>query len=460
VPILLLGLNHKTASVELREKLSLSATALQTAYADLRIQWEAQQASEPIINELAILSTCNRLEIYAFAENAENGIRFLKDYLSNLQNVPLSELRGHLYSYIGDDATEHLMRVACGLDSMILGETQILGQVTQAYEVAHDAGMTGAILSHLFAQAIHTGKRARTETAISRYTTSVSHAAALLLIEKLTSRGKARILILGAGEMASLAAQALKRFDSEMSFINRSYERAEAMAKAFGGKAYRWLDIHDALNWADGVISATGAAHSVISRQLVEAVLHERENRPLVFVDIAVPRDVENSVRELSGVQVYDIDDLQAVVDSNIELRKAAIPEVETIIQVEMARFAEWYHSRQVSPVIKSLRDWAQTIADDELNQTLNRLSDADERTREIVSRLAHRLVNRLLHEPTSRLKIQANEGNGYAYAHAVRELFALNTLDVVECQDKTACGFAEQSHSNPECNLQCIVNP
>jgi glutamyl-tRNA reductase len=321
--------------------------------------------------------------------------------------------------------------------------------------------MTGAILSHLFAQVIHTGKRARSETAISRYTTSVSHAAAQLLMQKLKPQRKPRILIVGAGEMARLAAQTVKRFDSKINFVNRSYERAETMAIQFGGRAMDWSKLHDALLWADGIISATGAAHSVISRQLVEAVLQERENRPLVFVDIAVPRDVEDSVRELSGVQVYDIDALQLVVDSNIKLRKAAIPEVERIIQEEQARFAEWYQSRQVSPVIKTLREWAQTIADDELSQTLSRLSDADERTREIVSRLAHRLVNRLLHEPTSQLKIQATEGNAHAYAHAVRELFSLNSLDMVECQNKTDCGVAgEPSQKKAECNLQCILNP
>jgi glutamyl-tRNA reductase len=315
-----------------------------------------------------------------------------------------------------------------------------------------------AVLSHLFAQAIHTGKRARTETAISHYTTSVSHAGALLMMEKLNQRRTARVLLIGAGEMAVLAAQALKRFDvNDLAFVNRTYNRAETLANDFGGKPLTWYQLEEAMLWADGMICATGAPHTVIYRHDVEAVLHQRDNRPLVIMDIAVPRDVENSVRELPGVQYHDIDDLQSVVDANMELRKAAIPPVETIIQQEMARFIEWYRGLQVTPVIKTLGEWAQSIADDELVQTLNRLPDADERTRQIVSRMAHRLVNRLLHEPTSRLRMQASKGNGYCYAHVVRELFALKELDVLECQrDEAGCAFAGQTADNmtTQCNL------
>jgi glutamyl-tRNA reductase len=464
VAIILVGLNHRTSPVELRERLSLSDSALQSAFADLRSQFricaDSKQPS-PIINEVVILSTCNRLEVYASADHLEDGIAFIEQSLAKLHIVPLAELKGYLYSQIGDDVVLHLMRVACGLDSMILGETQILGQVTQAFEEAHKAGMTGPILSHLFAQAIHTGKRARTETPISRYTTSVSHAGALLLLEKLYQPDTARILIVGAGEMAVLAAQALKRFNiRDLMFINRTYERAEALANEFGGTALTWFQLEEALVRTDAVICATGAPHTVIYRRDVEVVLHQREGRPLVMMDIAVPRDVEDSVRDLPGVQYYDIDDLQSVVDTNVELRKAAVPQAETIIQHEMLRFAEWYHSRQVTPVIKTLREWAQSIADDELEQTLNRLADADERTRLIVSRMAHRLVNRLLHVPTSRLRIQASEGNGSGYAHAVRELFALNELDAVECQHhEVGCAAVSQAdQTENQCTLQCIL--
>ncbi|MDL1882231.1 glutamyl-tRNA reductase [Anaerolineae bacterium CFX8] len=466
VTIVVVGLNYRTAPVEIREKLTLSGCALQIALEDLRVYTSPVSNNGkyplPRIDEAAILSTCNRLEVYISTHNPDNGIALVEQFLSGLQNISMTELKGHLYNLVGDDALQHLMRVACGLDSMILGETQILGQVTQAFEEAHNAGITGPILSHLFAQVIHAGKRARTETPISRYTTSVSHAGVSLLMEKLNQRRTAHVVIIGAGEMATLAVQALKRFEvNDLVFLNRTYSRAEVLANDFGGKAFTWHQLEESLVWADAVICATGAPHVVIDRHDVEAVLQRRENRPLVIMDIAVPRDVEDTVRELSGVQVYDIDDLQSVVDSNVELRKAAIPQVKTIIQQEMVRFAEWYHSRQVTPVIKTLREWAQSIADEELVQALNRLSDADERTREIVSRMAHRLVNRLLHEPTSRLRIQASEGNGYGYAHAVRELFALNTLDTIECQQEgIGCSWAGQTApaATTQCNLHCIL--
>jgi glutamyl-tRNA reductase len=316
----------------------------------------------------------------------------------------------------------------------------------------------------LFANVIHTGKRARTETPISRYTTSISHAGAALIMEKLGQRD-VNVVLLGAGEMAVLAAQALQRFNiREMTFINRTDERANALAEEFGGTALGWFQLEEALVKADAVICATAAPHTIIYRRDIEAVLGQREGRPLVIMDIAVPRDVEATVRGLPGVQYYDIDDLQSVVDTNIAQRRAAAPQVEAIIQQETMRFAEWFASRQVTPVIKDLREWGQNIAEEELLQTLNRLSDADERTRQVVSQLAHRLVNRLLHEPTARLRLQANEGNGYAYAHAVRELFALNIdeveLDTHECQcDGLRVTTVEKAEPPLHaCNLQCIV--
>jgi glutamyl-tRNA reductase len=468
VTIVVVGLNYRTAPVEIREKLTLSGCALQIALEDLRAYTQPSNGSLPSkhtsarLDEAVILSTCNRLEVYLSAHHPDDAISLIVEFLSGLQNIPVSQLIGHLYRCTGDDAIRHLMRVACGLDSMILGEPQILGQVTQAFEDARSAGMTGAILSHLFAQVIHTGKRARTETPISRYTTSVSHAGALLLMDTLKSTLTPpitpHVVIIGAGEMAVLAAQALRRFDSvDLAFMNRTYTRAESLANDFGGTSLTWYQFEEALVWADAVICATGAPHTVIYRRDVEALLPQRGNRPLVIMDIAVPRDVEDTVGELSNVRVFDIDDLQSAVDSNVEMRKASVPQVEAIISQEMARFAEWLTSRQVTPVIKTLREWAQSIADEELVQTRSRLGDADERTRQIVSRMAHRLVNRLLHEPTSRLRIQASEGNGYGYAHAVRELFALNNLDAIQCQGHNS-GCALSGQADHTCTLQCIL--
>lgn len=457
--IAVIGVNHRTAPVEIREKLMLSGEALQTALDTLRIASEPGSSSPSAVDEAVILSTCNRLEVYISTPQVEDAVARVERMLAALRDITPAELQAYLYVHTSDDATRHLMRVASGLDSMILGESQVLGQVTQAFEDARCAGMTGPILSHLFAQAIHTGKRARTETPISRFTASVSHAGALLLQDKLDQHGTNRVLVIGAGEMAVLAAQALKRFAiNDVMFVNRTYARAEALAQDFEGRAQTWYQLDEAVVWADAIICATRAPHAILYHDDIEALLPRREGRRLVILDIAVPRDVDTAVGNLPGIQYYDIDDLQSVVDANLELRKAAIPQVEEIICEEMARFAEWYRGRQVTPVIRTLREWAQSIADDELAQTLNRMPDADEHTREIVGRMAHRMVNRLLHQPTTHLRIQAKEGHGHAYAHAVSELFGLSDSCTYECQCAEPPSAVQTGSAAAPCNLECIL--
>lgn len=465
--VVVFGLNYRTAPVQLREKLTLSGLTLQAAFRELCTYCsccaaDSERTSPSPIDEVVILSTCNRFEFYMSSQQPQQAIRLIESFLVQSRDITLAALRSHRYSYAEDSAVEHLMRVACGLDSMILGESQILGQVTQAFEDAQSAGTTGAVLSHLFAQVIHTGKRSRTETPIGRYTTSVSHAGARLLLERLEQRRDARVLVIGAGEMAVFGAQALKRFGfRDLMFINRTYDKAQSLAKDFNGKCLPWSQLGEALSWADAVVSATGAPHTVIYRNDIEMVLVRRNHRSLVLMDIAVPRDIEAEVDELPDVQVFDIDDLRSVVDNNVALRKASIPQVEAIIQQEMARFLEWYHGRQVTPVIRTLREWAQGVAEEELMQTLNRIPDSDEHTRQIVTLLAHRLVNRLLHQPTARLRMQAHEGNGHGYAHAVKELFALHELSMTECHcDSVDCAPADpdQNQSATPCTLQCIL--
>lgn len=463
--IALVGLNFRTAPVDLREKLALSGDALAQALAALRNWRDAPHNGEQRLapDEVAIVSTCNRLEIYIAAPHARQTAAAALAHIARLNQLSPHELDGHMYEFSGDSAVKHLMRVACGLESMILGETQILGQVTQAFEDARAAGATGPILSHLFAQAIHCGKRAHSETLISRRATSVSSAGVRALLEALPHAESRRFLVVGAGEMATLAAQAVYRLGrADLRIVNRTYAHAQALATNFNATPLAWHQLVEGLAWADAVVSATSAPHTVIHRSDLDAALPQRGGRPLAILDIAVPRDVEDSVRALPEIRYLDIDDLQSVVDANVEQRAAAIPAVEAIIDVEMARFCEWYHGRQVAPVIKTLREWAEGIAADELDQTLNRLSSADERTRQLVSRLAHRLVNRLLHEPTSRLRLQASEGNGTGYAHAVRELFALNELDAFECStEDERCAYQPAGEAAPvQCNLRCILPP
>lgn len=450
--IILVGLNHRTAPVELREQLALTGCAHQMALETFHTYTAGTDLQEGVI-----LSTCNRLEMYATAESTQVGWQKIEHFLSHLQNIPLQELHPHLYFLEGRPAVQQLMRVACGLDSMILGEPQILGQVTQAYHDAQTAYLTGPLLSHLFMQAIHAGKRARNETDISRYTTSVSHAGALLVLDKLAERRTSNILVVGAGEMAILAAQSLKNLGMEnIAFINRTYNRAEALASELGGQAMSWYQLGEALNWSDAVITATGAPHTVIYAKDVQQELAKRQKQSLLFVDIAVPRDVEVAVGELPGVERYDIDELQSIVDANAVQRQAEIPRVEKIIEYETHAFHEWHTGRQVSPVIRNLRRWANEVAQKELTQALNRLNDTDERTVQAVTRLAHRLVNKLLHEPTVRLRGQAADGNGFGYAQAIAELFGLDDIDCELEQD--ICHHNGNGHRTAmPCNLQCI---
>jgi len=439
MPILLVGLNHRTAPVELREKLSLEGYGLSMALEEMPVHASALDGDPALglehlplaLREGVILSTCNRLELYAVAGQIAGGRAATENFLSRLQGIPLSHLKPYLYFMHDWEVVAHLMRVAAGLDSMILGEPQILGQVASAYTAAKAASTTGPLLSQLFAQAIHSGKRVRTKTDISQHTTSVSHAAVSLAEQRLGGLAAFRVLVVGGGEMAELALQALaQRGAAHLTCVNRTHSRAMALAEQFNGEALAWRQLDEALSWADVVVSATGAPHTVIHVDDVAGALPARQGRPLTFIDLAVPRDVEEQVGALPGVALFDIDSLQATLDEHLAQREAAIPQVEAIIAEEMDRFAAWLSSREVTPVIADLRAWAKGVAQAEVERALNRLPELGQHEREVVEMLAHRLVNKLLHEPTTRLKEQAASGDGYLAAHLLRELFALHNSE------------------------------
>ena len=438
--IILVGLNHHTAPVALREQLSLSGCALDLALTDLNAIRSGPErsnghASSGGIHESVTLSTCNRLEVYSVTGDAAAGFAAIEGFLAGLQALPLEELHPHLYLRKERDAVEHLIRVAAGLDSMILGEPQILGQVAQALARSQSAGTAGLVLSQLFARAVHGGKRARSETAISRHTTSVSHAAARLARDAFGDLCEARVLIVGAGETAELVATAmLDEGARRITCINRTYERAERLARRFEGCAYHWGRLADALAEADVIVTATGAPHTVIYRDDVAQVLPRRAGKPLVIVDVAVPRDVEPEVGELPGVVRYDIDHLQDAVDANRAQREAVVPQVECIVGQETDAFLCWMRGRQVVPVLIELRQRAQMVARAEVDQALRRLDHPDPRTEQLMALLAHRIVGKLLHEPTVRLKAEAANGNGIVYADALRELFALEASGGAPC--------------------------
>jgi glutamyl-tRNA reductase len=447
MPIITVGLSHRTAPVALRESISITEDLLPDALLQLH--------AFPCIKEVAILSTCNRLEIYAVAKQPQQGWRAIESFLHQWCGDPTVDLAPHLYSYSGRAAAEHLMKVACGLDSQILGEPQILGQVGFTLRAAQQVGSTGPVLHRLLNGAIHAGKRARAETAISRYTTSTSHAAVLLAEAHIPDLVNANALVVGAGEMAHLAVKALHQHNARnIGCINRTYARAAELVQEISGRAFNWFHLDEALRWADVVITATGAPHTVIHAEEVAEILPQRQGRPLVFVDIALPRDVEQGVGDLPGVIRYDIDDLRARLDKNLAQREATRPEVEAIIGEKMAAFTQWLQSRKAVPTIVGLRRKVTDIAHAELAEALAQMPDLDEREEEIVRRMVHRLVNKVLHEPTVQLKSTSaiSPETGQEYAEAMRDLFGLHAVEE-EWADVDSLHPREDACTSPHCS-------
>lgn len=412
------GLNQRTAPVAVRELLACAPA-------------EVAPASSPSGSpgqECVVLSTCNRLEVYCCAAwDAETNLRLVEASLTGRARLDPWALAGHLYFMQGAETVRHLMSVAAGLDSQALGETQVLGQVAQSLGDARLAGSAGPVLTHLFDLAVHAGKRARCETEISRHTISIGHEAVNLVERALGSRPDASILVVGAGETAELALQALRtRGGFHVSCTSRSDVRARVVAERTGCGVLEWQDLSSAMAWADAVITATGAPHPVIHAHDVAPALARREGRRLLFVDIAVPRNVDQEVRDLPGVTVHDIDEIETTLDANLALRRAAIPQVERIIDEETQSMLDWLHGRQVVPVIRGLRDHGRALAAAEADAALRELEGLGPEGEQIVLRMAHRIVSKLLHEPTARLKDHAARGDGYGYAHAVVELFGL----------------------------------
>lgn len=426
ISILLVGLNHRTAPIVVREQLSFDACALPMVASDLY----AAGANLGVLQEVVVISTCNRLEVYAITTAPAQAIALIEAQIARQRQMTPDELATYVYVKAGDAAIEHLLRVASGLDSLILGEAQILGQVANALAAAHSSGASGPMLTQLFNRALHCGKRARTETPIGSYTTSISHAAVRHAEAVLGDLSQCRALLIGAGEMAELAATALQQHRiASILCINRTLTRAEQLAMKVGGRAVEWSRLDEALTAVDLVISATAAPHVVLTREQVARAIRARAERPLLLFDIALPRDIDPAIDALPAVLRYDIDHLRSSIDANLARREAAIPLVEAIIAEETAALQAWLGGRQVLPIVVDLRRHAERIAHQEVQRTLQRLrhhTPDHDRISQEVERLADRIVAKLLHEPTVRLKAQAADGNGVAYAQALSELFAL----------------------------------
>ena len=454
--IICLGLSHHTAPVTLRERLNYPPLALKAALA----RFGCGRGERPAgLDELVILSTCNRLELYAVMPDAAAGPRqpadesaaspvadgiaasqladgftALRDFIAETHELPVAELGDSFYRLAGPAAIDHLGRVACGLDSMILGEPQILGQVTEAYALALGQGACGPVLSALFQAATRAGKRARTETGISRNPASLSSVAVKLAEKVMGAASQPRtladcqVLVVGAGEMAGLAVEALRaRGAARITVVNRTQARAADLAERWGARALTFEHLGQALAEADIAISSTDAPHFVITADTAQPALAERPGRPLVLIDIAVPRDVEPEVRNLPNVHYFDIDDLEAHLNGSLAERRQAVPRVEAIAGEEMGRFSDWLSGLEVAPIIAGLRARADAIRRAEVDKTLRRLPNLTDGERQHIESMAEALVNKLLHEPTGRLKAAASNGHAADYAAAVRDLFALD---------------------------------
>lgn len=426
--IVLVGLNHKVAPVEVRERLAFGGSGLKDA---LGLFQSHDGACHPYGAEGVILSTCNRLEVYTLASCGSEGQDAVCRLLEDCHGESRDSFLPHLYTSTNEEAARHLFSVAAGLDSMVLGEHQILGQVTEAMETALSEKAAGKVLSSLFRHAIEAGKRARTETAISEGTTSISHVAVELARKIFGDLRACRVLLIGAGEMAETAARVLVESGVEsVSILNRTEERAERLASQFEAQAFGWEELEQALVWADIVISSTAAPHAIIRPNQVRRANLKRRHRPLFLIDIAVPRDVDPGVSRIDSVYLYDIDDLEAVVENSLAERRREVPKVQTIVEEAEREFMAWYRSLDVVPTIVDVRKQAHWMREVEVEKALRRLPDLSSDEQEIVRAMAKRIVNRLLHHPTICLKEHASCSDGYQYAEVARDLFGVDRKD------------------------------
>jgi glutamyl-tRNA reductase len=420
VSLVVVGLNHRTAAVDLLERMTVPPAGLPKALRAL--------AEREHLAEVALLSTCNRTEVYARTTRFHSGVDDARHFLADLAGLDPDDLAGSLYTYHDDAAVAHLFGVAAGLDSMIIGEAEILGQVREAWRRAEREQTTGPLLSRAFEHAIQVGKRARTETGIGRHAVSVSSAAVALAAERIGSLAGRRVLVLGAGGVGEGMAVALAGAGvGEIVVANRSAARARELARRVDGRAISLDEVPDTLVDADVLLASTGAPSVLIERGDMEDVMTRRDGRALLVVDVAVPRDVDPGVGQVFGITLLDIEALRAFGEQSLEQRRAEIGKVRLIITDELDRFRVERNQREVAPVVAALHDRADEIRAAELSRRAARLDELDPVARALVEQVTRAVVNRLLHEPTVRVKDAAGSASGELLADALATLFALD---------------------------------
>ena len=421
--VVVVGLNHRTVPLDLLERMAIPRDRLAKALGDL--------GSRPFVTEAVLLSTCHRTEAYVVAEKFHGAVQDVRHFLSELAFVPPEEFSDHLYTYYDDAAAAHLFSVAAGLDSVVLGESQILGQVRDAWEAGRREGTSGSQLGTLFRHALEVGKRARAETAIGRGVTSLSQAAVAMARERSGTLAGRRILVIGAGKMGegigeNVVADLAGWTGSEVLVANRTWERALALASRIGGRAVQMDALGDALADVDLVFTSASGPGEVIDHDNLEPVMAARDGRPLLIVDLGLPRNVDPGVRSLAGVTVFDLGDLRSFVQVGLDQRRKEVIPVRAMVAREVSRYVDVTTARGMAPTVAALYDQGEQVRQAELERFRARLSALDARQREAVEALTRGIVAKLLHPPAVNVKDAAGSARGDRLAGALRELFGI----------------------------------
>ena len=418
--LILVGVNHKTTPVEIRERLAFTKGKIEDSIERL--------VSFPEIIEHTILSTCNRVEIYARAKNPDSGIECIKKFICDFHGLSVSELEQHFYSFRDEEAVEHLFRVSSSLDSMVLGEAQILGQVKDAYSLARTLRSTGLVLNQLFEKAFKVAKKVREETGIAERSVSISSAAVELAQKIFNDVENHTVMLVGTGEMAELAAKHLISYGIKTVYVaSRTYERAAKLARTLNGSALDFEAFKNELYRADIIITSTASPKFIIKKEMVERAIHERKNKPMFLIDIAVPRDIEPEVNDLENVYLYDIDDLQVVVEANMMEREKEATNAMTLIRQEVTKFNNWVGGLDAVPTIVELRNRVETVRKEELDKTLKKMSHLSNADRAALHQMTLSITKKILHKPTTKLKQKTQSQEGHVYLKAIRHLFHLD---------------------------------
>ena len=417
------GLSHRTAPVEVRERLAVAPEQLEEELREIIARGH--------FDEALLISTCNRVELYGVSMNPTAAAQSARNTLAS--RLPNSTSEDVFYSERGVAVVRHAFRVASSLDSLVVGEPQILGQVKEAFDAATNAGTAGTLIGRCFSHAFSTAKRVRNETGIAEGTVSVSSIACELAKKIFGNLDGRRTLLLGAGEMGEGAARNLRQTGTQLHVINRSEARAEALAKSCGGRAIPYERLTTELAEADVVIASTASTKFILTPELMKGVVRSRRHRPLFIIDIAVPRDVDPRIGTMDNVFVYDVDDLQQVAEQNLAVRAREAAQAERIIEEEVELFLKWRRSLELAPTIVALRKQFGDVADEELRRALGRLQGLSQSDRAAFEAMARSLVNKLLHRPMMHLKAGAEEPDGAQLIDAVRRVFALTEHDDAE---------------------------